>query len=62
MPQMPSGTLSSLAWQHSSADPHSNWDEDRVVDWLKSINCAQYVDLFRSMSFIYSPACLHHAD
>ena len=24
-----------------------DWDEVRVGDWLKSINCAQYVDLFR---------------
>lgn len=24
-----------------------DWDESRVGDWLKSINCAQYVDIFR---------------
>lgn len=23
------------------------WDEVRVGDWLKSINCAQYVDVFK---------------
>ncbi|KAF2212318.1 hypothetical protein CERZMDRAFT_41382 [Cercospora zeae-maydis SCOH1-5] len=23
------------------------WDEDRVGEWLKSINCAQYVDIFK---------------
>lgn len=24
-----------------------HWDEERVGEWLKSINCAQYVDTFR---------------
>ena len=24
-----------------------DWDETRVGDWLRSINCGQYVDLFR---------------
>ena len=24
-----------------------NWDEDRVGEWLQSINCSQYVDLFK---------------
>ncbi|KAF9633838.1 hypothetical protein BFW01_g4732 [Lasiodiplodia theobromae] len=24
-----------------------NWDEERVGEWLKSINCAQYVQLFK---------------
>ena len=24
-----------------------DWDESRVGDWLKSINCAQYVEIFR---------------
>ena len=26
---------------------HSNWDEKRVGEWLRSINCAQYEQLFR---------------
>lgn len=34
-----------------------NWDEDRVGDWLRSINCNQYVDLFRS-TCNFSPAAL----
>lgn len=25
-----------------------SWDEIKVGDWLKSINCAQYVELFQS--------------
>lgn len=25
------------------------WDELKVGEWLKSINCAQYIELFRSM-------------
>lgn len=24
-----------------------NWDEDRVADWLRSVNCADYEKLFR---------------
>jgi hypothetical protein len=24
-----------------------HWDEDKVADWLKRINCIQYVDLFK---------------
>lgn len=23
-----------------------NWDEERVAEWLRSINCSQYVELF----------------
>lgn len=23
-----------------------NWDEERVAEWLRSINCSQYVSLF----------------
>jgi len=30
-----------------------NWDEIRVGDWLKSINCAQYIELFQSTSGSY---------
>jgi mitogen-activated protein kinase kinase kinase len=25
-----------------------NWNEDQVADWLRRINCAQYIDLFKS--------------
>ena len=32
-----------------------HWDEDKVGDWLKRINCAQYVELFKRM-----PNPLHH--
>jgi mitogen-activated protein kinase kinase kinase len=24
-----------------------HWDEDKVSEWLKRINCSQYVDLFK---------------
>lgn len=24
-----------------------DWDEDRVAEWLKSIKCSEYVDIFR---------------
>jgi mitogen-activated protein kinase kinase kinase len=24
-----------------------HWDEDKVADWLKRINCSQYVELFK---------------
>ena len=27
---------------------HRSWDENGVGDWLRSINCAHYVDVFRS--------------
>lgn len=33
------------------ADWHRNWDEDKVIDWLKRINCAQYIELFRRTSY-----------
>lgn len=26
---------------------HRHWDEDKVSDWLKRINCPQYVELFK---------------
>ncbi|KAI9700348.1 MAG: ATP binding [Candelina mexicana] len=28
-----------------------NWDEKDVADWLRSINCGQYVELFRANNF-----------
>lgn len=30
-----------------SRDSVLDWDEARVGDWLRSINCSQYVDIFR---------------
>ena len=30
-----------------TANTRRHWDEDRVADWLKRINCSQYVDLFK---------------
>ncbi|GAB7360535.1 hypothetical protein MBLNU230_g8483t1 [Neophaeotheca triangularis] len=30
-----------------NSDSVRDWDEGRVGDWLKSINCSQYVELFR---------------
>jgi hypothetical protein len=47
MPQMPSGMLPPPAKAVRHANPHRHWDEDKVVDWLKRINCAQYIELFK---------------
>lgn len=33
-----------------STNMYRHWDEDRVGDWLKRINCAQYVELFKRTS------------
>jgi mitogen-activated protein kinase kinase kinase len=30
----------------SSLTNHRTWDEERVAEWLRSINCSQYVSLF----------------
>lgn len=30
---------------------YRNWDEQRVGDWLVSINCGQYVEIFKSKLF-----------
>ncbi|KAF2017270.1 Pkinase-domain-containing protein [Aaosphaeria arxii CBS 175.79] len=32
---------------YDAPDSVKNWDENKVGDWLKRINCAQYVDLFK---------------
>lgn len=48
---MLSGKLSpwtSIVWTCGSLNRH--WDEDKVADWLKRINCAQYVELFKRES------------
>jgi mitogen-activated protein kinase kinase kinase len=31
-----------------------HWDEDKVADWLKRINCSQYVDLFKRKHLVSS--------
>lgn len=33
-----------------------HWDEDKVGEWLKRINCAQYVELFKRTSPLFLPA------
>ena len=33
------------------ANTARHWDEEKVGDWLKRINCAQYVDMFRRMTY-----------
>jgi mitogen-activated protein kinase kinase kinase len=42
-----SPTESEFSEIYDAPDAVRNWDEDRVVDWLKSINCSQYIELFR---------------
>lgn len=37
----------SESYRDNAAESVQDWDEARVGDWLKSINCAQYVDVFR---------------
>jgi len=37
----------SESYRDNAVDSVQDWDEARVGDWLKSINCAQYVDVFR---------------
>jgi len=29
------------------ANMSRHWDEEKVGEWLKRINCAQYIDLFK---------------
>ena len=48
-----SPTESDFSEIYDAPDAVRNWDEDRVVDWLKSINCAQYIELFRSTPRTY---------
>ncbi|EOD46418.1 ste ste11 protein kinase [Neofusicoccum parvum] len=42
-----SPTESEFSESYDTPDSVRNWDEDRVGEWLKSINCAHYVPLFR---------------
>ena len=37
----------SESYKDSARDSVQEWDESRVGDWLRSINCGQYVELFR---------------
>lgn len=39
---------STLSHMHTD-NRFRSWDEKRVVDWLKSINCGQYSDTFKGM-------------
>ncbi|KAJ4368873.1 ATP binding [Neocucurbitaria cava] len=42
-----SPTESEFSEIYDAPDAVRHWDEDKVSDWLKRINCAQYVDLFK---------------
>jgi mitogen-activated protein kinase kinase kinase len=37
----------SESYRDNAAESVQDWDETRVGDWLRSINCGQYVDVFR---------------
>lgn len=32
-----------------------SWDEKKVCEWLRGINCAQYEQLFRGMATLLTP-------
>ena len=40
------------------SDGCRNWDEERVAEWLRSINCSQYVELFLGTSCECQEVCL----
>lgn len=42
-----SPTESEFSEVYDAPDSVRHWDEDKVGDWLKRINCAQYVEMFR---------------
>ncbi|KAG8630056.1 hypothetical protein KVT40_001675 [Elsinoe batatas] len=42
-----SPTESEFSESYDTSDAVRSWDELRVGDWLKSINCSQYVELFQ---------------
>ncbi|KAF2639304.1 MAP kinase-like protein [Massarina eburnea CBS 473.64] len=42
-----SPTESEFSEAYDAPDAIRHWDEDKVGDWLKRINCAHYVDLFK---------------
>lgn len=37
----------SESYRDNAAESVQDWDEARVGDWLRSINCGQYVEIFR---------------
>ncbi|KAF2089839.1 MAP kinase-like protein [Saccharata proteae CBS 121410] len=43
-----SPTESEFSESYDAPDSVRNWDENRVSEWLKTIGCSQYVDLFRA--------------
>lgn len=47
-----SPTESEFSHVYSNApETVKSWDEDRVIDWLRSIRCSQYESLFRANNF-----------
>ncbi|KAF2760479.1 protein kinase byr2 [Pseudovirgaria hyperparasitica] len=42
-----SPTESEFSETYDGPDAVRHWDEDKVADWLRSINCGHYVDLFK---------------
>lgn len=42
-----SPTESEFSEMYDAPDAIRHWDEDKVADWLKRINCSQYVELFK---------------
>lgn len=48
-PPYASPTESEFSEVYDAPDAVRHWDEEKVGDWLKRINCAQYVELFRRM-------------
>ena len=41
-----SPTESEFSEHYDSHPSIKNWDEERVAEWLRTINCSQYVELF----------------
>lgn len=50
-----SPTESEFSEAYDAPDAVRHWDEKKVGDWLKRINCAQYVDMFKRMSCLSLP-------
>jgi mitogen-activated protein kinase kinase kinase len=47
-----SPTESEFSEAYDAPDAVRHWDEKKVGDWLKRINCAHYVDLFKRMPYL----------
>jgi mitogen-activated protein kinase kinase kinase len=47
------------AFPPTQTDSSRHWDEDKVGEWLKRINCPQYVDLFKSTPPPSAPFYMH---